>query len=100
MRTAACGKEDVGWYAYDDEARKDLERLNEIALQLRNTGLAVEPILGFGRVPEELVRLSKEQGIDLLVMGGHRHRGLKDIFFGASVSEVRHRLSIPVLVVQ
>ena len=38
--------------------------------------------------------------VDLLVMGGHRHRGLKDLFFGASVSKVRHQLSIPVLVVQ
>ncbi|MBI3789170.1 MAG: universal stress protein, partial [Ignavibacteriales bacterium] len=58
------------------------------------------PVLGYGNVPEQIVRLSKEHGIDLLVMGGHRHRGLKDIFFGASISKVRHALSIPVLVVQ
>jgi len=86
--------------AYDDEARKDRERLEDIARQLRNAGHEVVPLLGFGRVPEQLVALSREQGIDLLVMGGHRHRGLKDLLFGASVSEVRHQLSIPVLVVQ
>ena len=89
-----------GQDADDAEARKDLERLELVATQLRKTGMKVTPVLGFGRVPDELVRLSKEQEIDLLVMGGHRHRGIMDIFFGASVSEVRHQLSIPVLVVQ
>jgi manganese transport protein len=57
-------------------------------------------VLGFGRVPEQLVALSKSEKIDLLVVGGHRHRGIKDLFFGATVSEVRHQLSIPVFVVQ
>lgn len=86
--------------AYDDEARRDKEQLEEIARQLRVTGVETVPVLGFGRVPEELVRLSTQTGIDLLVMGAHGHRGLRDILFGASISRVRHMLSIPVLVVQ
>ena len=57
-------------------------------------------MLGFGNVPKQLVKLANETKIDILVMGGHRHRGMKDIFFGASISEVRHKLSVPVLVVQ
>ena len=48
----------------------------------------------------DVQKAPKETKIDLLLIGGHRHRGLKDIFFGASVSSVRHQLSIPVLVVQ
>ena len=56
--------------------------------------------LGFGRVPTSSSRLAEQHKIDLLVMGGHGHRGLKDLLFGASISEVRHELSIPVLVVQ
>jgi manganese transport protein len=51
-------------------------------------------------VPEQIIRLSRENRIDLLVMGGHGHRGLKDLFFGTSISQVRHALAIPVLVVQ
>ena len=89
-----------GTEAYDDEARQDKDHLKTIAAQLRATGLGVQAFLGFGRVPNQLVRLSKETGIDLLVMGGHGHRGIKDILFGASISKVRHALSIPVLVVQ
>lgn len=89
-----------GTEADDEEARRDKDRLEKIAEQLRASGIQVNPILGYGRAPEQIVRLSHEHKIDLLVMGGHRHRGLKDIFFGASISKVRHALSIPVLVVQ
>jgi manganese transport protein len=89
-----------GKLAYDDEARTDLERLEVIARQIRESGVEVQAALGFGRVPDQLIRLARENHIEVLVMGGHGHRGLKDILFGASISEVRHQLSIPVLVVQ
>ena len=86
--------------AFDDEARHDLEGIEALAAQIRITGVEVQTTLGYGKVPEQIVKISKESGIDLLVMGGHGHRGLKDIFFGTSVSKVRHGLSVPVLVVQ
>jgi manganese transport protein len=89
----------LGQNAYDDEARDDYEHLNHHAEELRQTGLEVQAILGFGRVPKEIVRLVKENEIDLLIMGGHGHRGFKDILFGASISKVRHALKIPVMVV-
>jgi manganese transport protein len=86
--------------AYDDEARDDYAHLEKHAEQLRTTGLEVVAILGFGSVPKEIVRLVNEFKIDLLVMGGHGHRGLKDVLFGTSISKVRHELAVPVLVVQ
>ena len=89
-----------GKEAYDEETREDSERLDAVARQLRESGVVVRTSLGFGVVPAALVGLAQEHQLDLLVMGGHRHRGLKDILFGASISEVRHHLKIPVLVVQ
>jgi manganese transport protein len=89
-----------GKEANDDEARNDREKLTAIAKQLKEKNIDAIPALGFGRVPDQLVKLSGEYEIDLLVMGGHGHRGFKDVLFGASISEVRHKLSIPVLVVQ
>ncbi|MFZ4621145.1 MAG: Nramp family divalent metal transporter [Bacteroidota bacterium] len=85
--------------ADDEEARRDREILEAIAADVRAHGLHVEIRLGFGPVPNQLVELSNSSGLDLLIMGGHGHRGLKDILFGASISEVRHSLTIPVLVV-
>jgi manganese transport protein len=89
-----------GTEAYDEEARQDREHLEAIAEKVQASGVEAHAVLGYGRVPEQLIRLSKENGVDLLVMGGHRHRGLKDLIFGASISRVRHALAIPVLVVQ
>ena len=89
-----------GTQAYDDEARDDQGHLEKHAKQLRDSGLEVQAVLGFGRVPKEIVRISKEKNIDLLIMGGHGHRGIKDLIFGTSISKVRHELKIPVLVVQ
>jgi manganese transport protein len=89
-----------GREAYDDEARQDKEHLEAIAEKLRLAGIETQAILGYGRVPQQIVELSVRNNIDLLVMGAHGHRGLKDLIFGASISEVRHALTIPVLVVQ
>jgi manganese transport protein len=89
-----------GTDADDTEAREDAAHLNRIAEQVRAEKQEVVTALGYGRVPNALVTLAREQKIDVLVMGGHGHRGLQDILFGASISEVRHKLEIPVLVVQ
>ncbi len=85
---------------YDAEAREDEAYLNKLAVALGHRGVEVEMFLGYGSVPGELIRLSEEQKIDALVMGGHGHRGISDIVFGSTVAPVRHRLNIPVLIVR
>lgn len=94
------GGQIFGKNAYDNEARDDMEHMESHTKQLQTTGLEVQAILGFGRISKEIVRIANEQKIDLLVMGAHGHRGIKDIIFGTSISKVRHKLKIPVLVVR
>ena len=90
-----------GTQAYDKEAREDLEELAGLADQVNKVGVEAHYALGFGHdVPAELVQLSRNHGIDILVMGGHGHRLMADLFLGTAVSEVRHNLNIPVLVVR
>jgi manganese transport protein len=86
--------------AYDREAREDEAYLEKLATSLGYKGVEVEVFLGFGDVPKELVRLTKEQQVDILVMGGHGHRGIRDVLFGSTISPVRHQLQIPVIVVR
>jgi manganese transport protein len=81
------------------ESRADRQRMQQLVDHLREQGLRVEGILGFGEPPEELVRIAQEQRIDLLVLGTHGHRFLADLALGQTVSPVLHRLTIPVLVV-
>ncbi len=47
-----------------------------------------------------IVAISKETDIQLLVMGAHGHKGLKDLILGTTVNSVRHKVSIPVLIVR
>lgn len=83
----------------DYETRKDQERLDDFALQLANAGYQVRVVLGYKNRVTEIVRIVKEGGADMLVMGAHRHRGLKDYIFGETIESVRHELDIPVLIV-
>ena len=86
--------------AYDTEAREDEQYLNQLGVSLGHRGVEVEVFLGFGDVSKELIRMVQEQNIDILVMGGHGHRGISDILFGSTVTPVRHELEIPVIVVR
>jgi len=86
--------------AYDAEAREDEQYLNQLAQSLGHRGVEVETFLGFGDVSKEIIRLVHEQHVDILVMGGHGHRGLGDIIFGSTIEPVRHSLEIPVVVIR
>jgi manganese transport protein len=86
--------------AYDAEAREDEQYLKQLAVSLGHRGVEVEIFLGFGDVAKEIIRMVQEQQIDILVMGGHGHRGLGDIIFGSTIEPVRHGLEIPVVVVR
>jgi manganese transport protein len=83
----------------DQESRTDRTRMAEMVEYLRREGLTAQGVLGYGDPPEELVRIAKTQGMDLLVLGTHGHRFLADLALGQTVSPVLHRLAIPVLVV-
>jgi manganese transport protein len=83
----------------DRESQKDREGMRGLVQHLRQTGLSVEGVLGFGSPPDELVRLATQRGLDLLVLGTHGHRFVGDLVLGETVAPVLHRLAIPVLVV-
>jgi len=89
-----------GGEAYSEHAHSDELYLDEIAGELRNSGLAVEITLLHGSPAQELVTFSESHGIDLLVMGSHGHRALSDLIFGQTVTSVRHGMAIPILVVR
>lgn len=88
-----------GRQSYDYETRKDQAQLDKYVEQLGHNGYAAEGALGFRKPAREIVRLVKENNVDLLVVGTHGHRAIKDAIFGQTVNTVRHRLDIPVLMV-
>ncbi len=89
----------LGNQSDDDETRKDKQRLEEYAQQLEQIGYTVSTAIGYTNRVKEIVRIVHETNAALLVMGGHRHAGLKDYLFGETIESVRHHLSIPVLII-
>jgi len=49
---------------------------------------------------KEIIRYAREVHPDLLVMGAHGHKRLKDLIFGNTIDPVRHALNVPILVVR
>ena len=88
-----------GAAADDFETRTDHERLEDYALQLKELGYHITIALGYENRIEEILRIVKQETADMIVMGAHRHSGIKDYVYGATVDKVRHKLSIPVLIV-
>jgi manganese transport protein len=83
----------------DYETRKDQKQLTAYVDQLMEKGFSITGVLGFKNRAKEIVRLVNESNADMLVVGTHGHKGLKDIIYGQTVDSVRHSLKIPVLMV-
>lgn len=89
-----------GSHTADRESSKDARALEDYARQLREEGYKVEIEVGYGNPRRTIPKLVKAFDADLLVMGAHGHKLFKDLIFGATVDTVRHRVGIPVLIVQ
>jgi manganese transport protein len=85
--------------ADDLETRSDQNHIDLYAQRLSQMGYQAIGILGFNQRAKEIVRIVKENDVDMLVIGAHGHAGLKDWFYGQTIDSVRHELKIPVLVV-
>ncbi len=98
------GGQVFGPYSDDNEARHDESYLHSLADRLRRPDAKmpdnVIPVLGYGNVPQEIVRLVKDERIDMLVMGGHGHHAVGDVVHGETIDAVRHRVKVPVLTVR
>ena len=90
----------LGKEAGDYETELDQENLNKYKTQLEAWGYRCEIKMGYGRPRKEISRIAKESNADLLVMGAHGHKGIKDLIFGSTIDAVRHNLTIPILVVR
>jgi manganese transport protein len=85
--------------AADREAGADADRLEQCAQAVRALGFEVSVALGAGDPARELARLVREFGADLVILGGHGHRGFSDVLYGTTAEALRHRVRASVLVI-
>jgi manganese transport protein len=89
-----------GPLASDAEVHEGEEYLHGIVESLARQGVKAELTVTHGASPKDaIVTLAKQVHPDLIVMGAHGHRGVKDLIFGNTINGVRHEVSAPVLVV-
>ena len=75
--------------------------LDDIAGLIGGGEVAVERVVRHSTRPKtEIVNYARELQPDLIVMGAHGHKGLKDIIFGTTINAVRHNLKVPLLIVR
>ncbi len=83
----------------DDETQTDKTFLDHYSDQLNELAIGTDTALGYGKPAREIARIVNEAGADLLVIGAHGHKGLRDFIYGETINNVRHRIRVPVLVV-
>ncbi len=98
-----------GWAArhYDDlqlrdseEMIADREYLDRLRQELQASGFVVETRLMTGDPARELVKLVREEHVDLVAMATHGHKGVADVIHGSTANHVRHNVDVPVLLLK
>jgi manganese transport protein len=84
----------------DMESSEDAAALNDYRQQIAEKGFDVVARVGYGVPKNRIPEMVKEFDADLLVMGAHGHQFWKDLIFGTTLDSVRHRVTIPLLIVR
>ena len=86
--------------AESEEMKTDRSYLEATAAKMRSDGLEVSTHLALGDPPTEILKTAERENCDLIAMTMHGHRLLGDLIYGSTIHEVRHKTSIPVLLVR
>jgi len=86
--------------AESEEMKADRAYLAETMQKLQTEGLSVTSHLALGDPPTEILKTAEAEACDLIAMTSHGHRLIGDLLFGSTIHEVRHKTSIPVLLVR
>ena len=73
---------------------------DEVAARLTAAGFTVDAVLASGDPAREITAAAEREKCDLIAMGTHGHRGVKDLIYGSVANEVRHQSMVPVLLVR
>jgi nucleotide-binding universal stress UspA family protein len=83
-----------------EEMRLDRAYLEKVADELEREGYEVDAVLAGGDPAREIIEVAERDGCDLIAMSTHGHRFFSDLLYGSVADSVRHRCTIPVLLVR
>jgi nucleotide-binding universal stress UspA family protein len=96
---AARNYEQLG-LAESEEMILDRRYLEAEAHRLREAGLTANVHLARGNPPDEILKAAEQEHCDLIAMTTHGHRLLGDLIHGSTITAVRHKSRIPILLVR
>jgi nucleotide-binding universal stress UspA family protein len=86
--------------AVSPEIAEDTAYLATVRSEFESAGIDTTAELAYGDPPLEIIKWVEQNGCDLVAMSTHGHRFLADVFLGATVTRVRHRISVPLLLLR
>lgn len=82
------------------EIAEGQDYLANLVGSLRDKGVDVEVLVRHGKSPaREIATAVRDVKPDLVIMASHGHRGIKDLIFGTTINALRHRVKVPLLIV-
>ena len=82
------------------EVEEGREYFDTIVQNIEKQAVAVELVIVHASKPAAaIVKRAHQVNADLVIMGAHGHRGLKDLVFGTTISAVRHGVKAPLFIV-
>jgi manganese transport protein len=89
----------MGDMVADQSATRMKIYMDSLGEKLKAEGFRSHAVIGGGEPENEIARICKQDEIELLIVGSHGHKFLKDIVYGSTVNEVRHKVRVPVLAI-
>lgn len=83
-----------------EEMQKDREYLEQCCASLRSDGFESHCLLAGGDPAVEIAAAADRESCDLIAMAVHGHKGLQDLLYGTTANAVRHKTTVPVLMVR
>ncbi|CUU09848.1 Universal stress protein family protein, partial [Candidatus Kryptobacter tengchongensis] len=79
--------------------QKSEEKINELVNSLKNE-YNVRGVVKLGKPYVEIIEFSKNENIDLIVIGSHGHTGVEHLLFGSTAEKVIRKATCPVLIIR
>jgi nucleotide-binding universal stress UspA family protein len=86
--------------AESEEMKADTAYLESVTRLLQDEGFQARYILALGEPSAEIIKMSRQHGVDLIAMSTHGHRLVGDIIYGSTADKVRHVVDVPVLMLK
>jgi manganese transport protein len=89
-----------GANAGGEEVEEDQAYLDRIRTEFEAAGIPARAELAFGNPAREIIKRAKEMNYDMVAMSTHGHKGVADLILGTTINQVRHSVSVPVLLLR